>query len=353
MNYSNMIEEKNLKKTFIIATLCGTLVSTFSSSMGLWERIAEKRNQKKRDTKQDDEIKKLREAVERTERRSKENERNRDRDRDRGREPDNLGYNLERSGAMIQRQYDEGYGRLGRRFAEGDTIAENALQAQIIALQQTVIQVLQDAYFTGRALSHADMAKLVSASTAARENSLDALRAQQSRLALPPSEPGGGAYSPAPRSLALPPPPVPAPPPPRPASVLSITGSGGGGGGGAGGANPLFCPLASSLQTSPSAPLPPSFAPRGSLRCPHCLCHIPAPANDFWAIGKRSAHFVTDPATGLQREVVRTREFQLGQRFLLKCHTPEGEFACTLCARGRDVDTLCATVEGGQSNRSP
>ena len=87
--------------------------------MGLWERIAEKRNQKKRDTKQDDEIKKLREAVERTERRSKENERNRDRDR--GREPDNLGYNLERSGAMIQRQYDEGYGRLGRRFAEGDS----------------------------------------------------------------------------------------------------------------------------------------------------------------------------------------------------------------------------------------
>lgn len=108
MNFNNIT-----KKTFIIATLCSTLVGTFTSSMGLWDRVNEKRKQKRRDIRQDDEIKKLCEQVEGAEKRYKEREAEL-------RKRDDVGDNFERSGALIQRQYDEGYGRLGRRFAMGD-----------------------------------------------------------------------------------------------------------------------------------------------------------------------------------------------------------------------------------------
>jgi hypothetical protein len=48
------------QKTFIVATLASTLVGTFTASMGLWERVADRREQhrqKQRDSKQDGEIK--------------------------------------------------------------------------------------------------------------------------------------------------------------------------------------------------------------------------------------------------------------------------------------------------------
>ena len=131
MNYANMIEEKNLKarragetpaemdklirfskKTFIIATLCSTLIGTFTSSMGLWDRVSEKRRQKHRDTRQDAEIKQLKDQVERNERDNRERSH---------RERDDLGDALGRSGALIRHEYDQGYEHLGRRFAVGDS----------------------------------------------------------------------------------------------------------------------------------------------------------------------------------------------------------------------------------------
>jgi hypothetical protein len=82
--------------------------------MGLWDRVNDRRKQKKTDGKQNDEITKLRERVEEAEKRANERQLQlRDR-------PDDLGNNFQMSSAMIQRQYDEGYGRLGRRFAMGD-----------------------------------------------------------------------------------------------------------------------------------------------------------------------------------------------------------------------------------------
>jgi hypothetical protein len=83
--------------------------------MGLWDRVNDKRKQKKTDTKQNDEIKQLRERVEKAEQGF------------RGREDglpmrrDDLGNNFQMSSAMIQREYDEGYGKLGKRFAIGDS----------------------------------------------------------------------------------------------------------------------------------------------------------------------------------------------------------------------------------------
>ncbi|KAF2877744.1 hypothetical protein BDV95DRAFT_480258 [Massariosphaeria phaeospora] len=331
MNYANMIEEKNLKKTFIIATLCSTLVGTFSSSMGLWDGI-NKRRQSKRDSRQDDEVKKLREAVEKNTK-NREAEAPRRRDRDRERDRDDVGETFERSGAMIQRQYDEGFGRMGRKFAMGDTVTENQLQAQIIALQQTVIQVLQDALYNDRPLSRADMARLVAASTAAREGSIDALRQQQARLALDPAPQRALSLSDAPSRQ---PPRAPSValslsgPPKRASTVLDTT-------------SPLYCRYALALQHAPSKPLAASFAPGGDCRCPDCGLRLGATSADFWQIGK-SAHVIIAEG-GYEKEVLETREFHLGQRFVLKCHTADGEYACVLCSRYRDVDALCRSVE--------
>jgi len=46
-----------------------------------------------------------------------------------------------------------------------------------------------------------------------------------------------------------------------------------------------------------------------------------------------------------EKEVLEEREFRLGQRFIIKCHTEDGEFACILCSRHRDVDVVCGSVE--------
>lgn len=60
-------------------------------------------------------------------------------------------------------------------------------------------------------------------------------------------------------------------------------------------------------------------------------------------IGKRTPLTVIEG--GYKSEVMETREFRLGQRFAVKCHTPEGEYACVICSRERDSDAICRNVE--------
>ncbi|KAI0123430.1 hypothetical protein BJ170DRAFT_587082 [Xylariales sp. AK1849] len=305
MNYANMIEEKNLKKTFIIATLCSTLVGTFTSSIGLWDRVNDRRKQKKRDTRQDDEIKQLKAQVENAGK-EKAEKGNKSSNRD------DVGDSLERSGALISREYDEGYARLGRRFAVGDAVTENRLQAQVIALQQTVINVLQDALYSGRQLDRYDMDKLISASNAARDGSLDALRQQRQR-----------------QMLAIEGPQQPLGPPKRASTVMD--------------SDPLYCRYALDLQYVRNKPLAATFAPGGSCRCPECGVRLDAESDDFWEIDKRVPRLISEG--GYEKEVVEEREFHLGQRFIVKCHTPDGEFACVLCTRHRDRDAICPTIK--------
>ncbi|KAK7967213.1 uncharacterized protein PG986_001490 [Apiospora aurea] len=358
MNYASMIEEKNLKKTFIIATLCSTLVGTFTSSIGLWDRVKERRQQTKRDTDQDKEIKELRKQVEGSgkpqyNRKSQDQQQNQYQNQQhqyqyeqprccssgsrhgsrhrspppRRRREDEVAYALECSGALIGREFDEGYERLGRRFAIGDSVTENRLQAQVISLQQTVINVLQDALYNGRQLDNADMSKLIAASNAARDGSLDALRQQRQR-----------------QTLAIEAPPVPAVPMPPPAvsfatprrapSTLS-------------GAEPLYCRYSLDLQDVRHKPLARSFAPGGDCRCPGCGIRLPAESDDFWEIEKRARGRPRDGRRGSssREAMLDEREFHVGQRFVVKCHTPEGDFACVLCSRFRDKDVICPTVD--------
>ncbi|KAH8199630.1 hypothetical protein TruAng_006223 [Truncatella angustata] len=321
MNYSSMIEEKNLKKTFIIATLCSTLVGTFSSSIGLWDRVQDRRKQRKRDTKQDDKIASIQAQLDESERRNKDKDGQLERLSTHGGsrgggggggDRDDVGYALQRSGAAISREFDEGYAQLGRRFAVGDPVTENRLQAQVIALQQTVINVLQDALYSGRPLDAHDMSRLIAASNAARDGSLDALRGQRRR-----------------QMLALDEPAAPIGPPKRASTIMD--------------AEPLYCRYALDLQYVRNKPLAAAFAPGGSCRCPGCGVRLDVESDDFWEIDKRAPRVVMDGR--YEREVLEEREFHLGQRFVVKCHTPDGEYACVLCSRHRERDAICPTVK--------
>lgn len=110
-----------------MATLASTLVGTFTASMGLYDRVSDKRQQHKqgaRDKEQDSEIKQLRDeftkAQQTTEDRQKEIDRLKNGGGGNGRGNGDVGYNLGRDAAMVQRMYDDGLGRYGSRFAQGD-----------------------------------------------------------------------------------------------------------------------------------------------------------------------------------------------------------------------------------------
>jgi hypothetical protein len=105
----------------------------------------------------------------------------------------------------------------------------------------------------------------------------------------------------------------------------------------------LFCPYSTDLQYLPDKPLAADFAPGGKCRCPDCGQRIPVTADDFWKIGKTTPVLIADK--GYEKKVVETREFVLRQRFVVKCHTPDGQYACVLCNKHRNLDALCRSVE--------
>lgn len=191
------------------------------------------------------------------------------------------------------------------------------MQAQIISLQQTVINVLQEALQNDRQLTRADQAKLIAASNAAREGSLDALKQAQQRMSS-----GDSVRSASPqRSIAG----------PKRASTVNDA------------PDQLFCRYSLDLQYVQNKPLAATFAPGGPCQCPACGLRLDVTADDFWKIGKRTPRTIFEK--GYETEIMETREFRLGQRFVLKCHTPDGEYACTICNKNRDVDAICRTVD--------
>jgi hypothetical protein len=107
----------------------------------------------------------------------------------------------------------------------------------------------------------------------------------------------------------------------------------------------LFCRYALDLQHMPGKPLASTFAPGGSCACPACGVRLDVTSEDFWMIGKRTPITIFDKTSGYETDIVETREFRLAQRFVIKCHTPDGEYACTICSKGRDVDAICRTVD--------
>ncbi|KAI8627779.1 hypothetical protein F5Y19DRAFT_441322 [Xylariaceae sp. FL1651] len=315
-NLANMTEEKRLKNTFIVATLCSTLISTFSSSIGLWDRVSEKRRQKQRDTEQDNEIRRLQEKVTQAEKHNQtcknQSCRSPHDDHD-DYDNDDLSTSLERSEALIRKEYDESAKRLGKRFAVGDIITENQLQAQIITLQQTVIDVLQEALLNRTSLSCTDVQKLISASAAARNSSLGALREQYQRLSLAAPL----------RHRALP------DIDRRQFSDVNV--------------GDLFCKYSLALQDNPNLPLSSTFASGGGGFCPCCGFQLDTETSDtYWHIEKRVPALISHER--YDEKYTEKYHFNLGQRFIIKCHTEQGEYACVLCREHRSVDVVCRSV---------
>jgi hypothetical protein len=104
------------QKTFIIATLVSTIIGTFTTGMGLYDRVDSKRKQKKVDTSQNDKIVGLEKQI----KEMAEKERNGGGQRRLKSREDDLRDSLVESGPMIRREYNHDFARLGDKFAKGD-----------------------------------------------------------------------------------------------------------------------------------------------------------------------------------------------------------------------------------------
>lgn len=92
----------------------------------------------------------------------------------------------------------------------------------------------------------------------------------------------------------------------------------------------LYCLYASNLQRTPSLPLADTFKSGGSGCCTYCHIHISSNPNKAWEIVKEDDQ---------QKDMDRT--FLVGTRFLVKCHRRGGGFACVLCSKWKQSDTVC------------
>ncbi|KAI1750049.1 hypothetical protein F4782DRAFT_258328 [Xylaria castorea] len=252
-NMANMVDEKKLKSTFVVASLCSTLINTFLASINLWDRMSERRKQQKKDAKQLKEQTALPEGPNQK-RGNEDGRRPRPSKDDNEDDEEALGRSLERSEALIRREYNNGAGRLGKRFAVGDLLSENQLQAQVITLQEAVLN--------RRSLSHGDVQRLIAASLAARNGSLDALRQQYQRLSFE--------------------------------------------------AYPQHRSLPETRHHSPDVGTAQLFLPVN--------------------------------IEGKDGESMREYHFDLGQRFIVKCHTERGDYACVLCRKHSNTDIVCRSV---------
>ncbi|KAK5108743.1 hypothetical protein LTR62_007890 [Meristemomyces frigidus] len=327
MNYANMLDEGKLKKGFVVATLVSTLVGTFTGGLALVEKVQDKRAEAKQrgvDAGQNAQLKQLQAKVEAMEVEDKDRDSDskssrgsrRRRRRSYDEDDESLAYSVRKSRAMIEREYEDNLMRVGGDYARGDLITENTLQAQIIQLQQTVINVLQDALYSGRQLTKDDTHKLLEAQRAAREGSLEALQGQCKRM-LHHQRPVEDQYllEPAPslraKQLSWP---VEEPAKrlqlsqPRRAKTLSPKS--------------LFCRYSEDLQYD-SIALHPAFDPGDNGRCPACSESLDIRLGDSWIF----------------------RDVRINDRYVVKSHAEDGRFVCLICNRNSNVDCVCRDVD--------
>lgn len=329
----------------MVATLVTTILGTFSTSLALHDKVQEKRfqsKQKKLDASQDDKINDLERKVKRIQNGDDNGGRSRSTSRNRRPKPrrrstgddgdsDDFDRQARRSRAVIAREFQDNVDRLGAKYAQGDIISENRLQAQVIALQQTVIDVLQDALMSGRSLTKADVRRLIAAQNRARDGSLEALHDQYNRMiqtsgrrpsamlenqpVFPPTRqltapaiasPTDDSFPPARRSRTL------------PANADSASPPQG-----------LYCRYAYDLQNNYRKGVSSAFAPSGSQRCPACDLRLPVTGDKVWVVESGEGSWTIDP------------------RLVLKSHTAQGDYVCVLCYndRGRDADCFCSSVD--------
>ena len=104
------------QKTFIIATLISTIIGSFTTSISLYERVAQQRQQKKTDKGQDEKLRGMEAQIKELENQKKSA---REEGKKEVRNPD-AEHSLRESGPLIKREYDRDMRRFGERFAVGD-----------------------------------------------------------------------------------------------------------------------------------------------------------------------------------------------------------------------------------------
>ncbi|KAK1834922.1 hypothetical protein QBC39DRAFT_342245 [Podospora conica] len=313
MNYSSMIEEKRLKQGFILATLISTIAGTFTTGINLYDRIVEKRKQAKLDKGQDERLNELEERYDKHHGGRSSSTSHRDPSPD-------LRHSLASGPPAIQREYDTHLSQFGPRFAEGDVQSQLQLQSQIITLQSTVIAVLESALRTGRP---PDLSRLYNASEFAREGAVRALREQYRRMlepAAPPSRSRPGML----RRVSSTP------------ETLRIHAPGGVSKDG-----PLFCAVAVAVQRTPPGVALGEVLGGEPGRCPGCGAGLAAACRP-WRIEAEVT--MRREQGGEVVEVVEVRTYQVGARFLVKCHREGAGFSCFLCRCHRERDTVCEDV---------
>lgn len=278
----------------------------------------------------------------------------------------------------------------------GAVITQNQLQSQIIQLQSTLLSIHQDfmlSTYTTPSSSHSHLVRLIQTTRTARMASIQALHMQYLRMLQPPeplipdpyrnvpgafpdppahmprhdsvtrrpssrprvrsrskspkkpaddgeftiqpypnpnrqpsSRPRGRSRS---RSPAKPnhdrefsiqpypnPPRRPSPKPPAPSRRL-------------------FCVYARDLQDHPRLPLTDSYKEGGDNMCPFCHAHTATRPGKAWEI------IADNCRRGHER---KRRVFLVKNRFVIKCHREGQGFACVLCARFKESDTVCREI---------
>lgn len=230
-------------------------------------------------------------------------------------------------------------------------VSQNQIQSQIILLQGNVIKLLEEALLTG---TIPDINRLYNTAEFAREGSIQALRDQYSRM-LESTQP----------------PPVRRPRGPvrkisstpslrssdsvwvnrRPPQKALTYGT----------SAPLFCRLAGEVQRT-GRPLDScTVTDRSGTRCAACGAGAGSEDRDdgcrSWRVEKEMAvrsngstrddrRYSTGRESDNGSEVIVVRTYLLTPRFIFKCHREEPGYACYLCYRHRESDTLCKTEEG-------
>lgn len=202
------------------------------------------------------------------------------------------------------------------------------LQSQIITLQGTVIAVLEEALRTGRP---PDVGRLFNASEFARDGSVRALREQYRRMMVEPAPPSSRPRPGMLRRISSTP------------EMLRIHGAGRREGSSSVGSvkgrglskeGPLFCAVAVDVQRGEGPVL-------DGERCPGCGVGLGAMGRP-WRI---EAEVTLEREQGREVvEVVEVRTYQVGPRFLVKCHREGTGFSCYLCRCHRERDTICEDV---------
>ncbi|KAF2271181.1 hypothetical protein CC78DRAFT_573555 [Lojkania enalia] len=222
----------------------------------------------------------------------------------------------------VKKAFEDGYHTLGERFAgSGDPLAQNQLQTAIISMQQIIIATFR-LTSSGREPDRHDVryhsGKLYETAEHARDTATYTLKTLRTQLS------AEGVIFPTAPTLT------------RKMSEVVLerrgrsrsrsrrrTHSS------------IFCLYAQDLQNDPLQPLADDYKPDGDGCCPFCRCHIPIKLGNAWEI-------VSEDTRSRRRD--QDRVFVIGNRFVIKSHRDGGGFACVLCSKFREEDTVCRDV---------